>query len=175
MEKSLLVATAFNSGRIRHNSAFVVSTYDPAEVGTCCTDQPFPSGSPKNTNRPPGEVLDLAHDDPMPDQLGPGDLDVRHHQLQPLDRARLSVDNPGAKGDRTGRSRGGSAARSELRRSPGDRGRVEADLVDIEGLRPVHIGRGNTHQVEFPVHRVSRFLPIPAPVTTTGPTCIFHA
>ena len=50
-----------------------MSTYDPAEVGTCCTDQPFPSGSPKNTNRPPGEVLDLAHDDPMPDQLGPGD------------------------------------------------------------------------------------------------------
>src|SRR5437867_3045214 len=89
--------------------------------------------------RSPIEFLDLTDIDSTLDELFTGGVDVRNHQLKPLDGAGRHPAQPGPQGDRTGRS-----GRREL--DEADRIAdlvvmigIEAGLLRVEGLRAVHI------------------------------------
>src|SRR2546425_3593181 len=72
------------SGKLLHGPAVAIGIFEEDE-------------------RPPGFHLDVADVDPALGELGTGGVDVRHHQLQALDGARLRVEKPEPQGDRTGR------------------------------------------------------------------------
>jgi hypothetical protein len=78
--------------------------------------------------------------------------DVGHDQVQALRRAGRGRGDPGAEPDRAFRAR-----RDDLD-DPlpvADRGvddQHEAQVVEVELLRPVHVGDGDEHQFEFVVH-----------------------
>ena len=109
-------------------------------AGIACTAQPFPSGSLKNAN-PPRELLDLAGLDAAVEQVGTRGLGVGDDELEALNGARLvsripvpiAIEQPEPGGV------GCTKRISSLTRVVVVV--VEADLLDVEGLRAVHVRR----------------------------------
>src|SRR5204862_843187 len=91
-------------------------------------------GVAEEDERPPGEVLDLAHLDPARDELGARSVDVRHDQLQALHRPGRDAHDAVAEGDRARGPRGRHLHEAEVVRDPVVVVGVEADVVDVERL-----------------------------------------
>src|SRR5688572_832675 len=103
--------------------------------------------------RAPVELLDLADLDPSFDELRMCRMDVRDHELKTLGGARPHVaTKAGPKGDRAGRPGRRELDEPDLIADPMVMVRMEADLLGVERLRPVHVRDGNLHQFEPPVH-----------------------
>ena len=97
-------------------------------------------------------VLDLADGDAPLGQLGAGGLDVGDDELQALHRPRRRLDHPGGDGDRAGRPGRGQLHDVDVVADPGVVVDGEAHLLAVEALGPIHVGDGNDHQLELPVH-----------------------
>ena len=98
------------------------------------------------------ELADVARIDAALDELRARGVNVGDDEVQPLHRARRRLDDAGAEADR---ARG--AGRRELHdaelRAGGDVViESEAELFDVEALGGVHVGDGNRHELELPIH-----------------------
>ena len=100
----------------------------------------------------PGEVLDLAGLDAAVEELGAGGVDVGDDQLETGHRAGLGVREAGAQGDRAGRAGRGELDKAEVVADLVVVVGVEADLLGVEPLGPVHVADGDRDQLELPVH-----------------------
>src|SRR5439155_11038839 len=83
--------------------------------------------------RAPVELLDLADLDSALDELGPGGMDVRHDELEALDRTWLHLAQPGPEGDRAAGARRRELDEAELVAYLVVVVRVEAQLLGVEG------------------------------------------
>jgi MFS transporter, MHS family, shikimate and dehydroshikimate transport protein len=72
--------------------------------------------------------------------------------LHTLDRARLRLRDPGPYRYRAGRPGRRQLNEANLVADPVVVVRVEAGLVGVEGLRPVHVRYGYRHQFDLPIH-----------------------
>jgi integrase len=97
-------------------------------------------------------VLDLADGDAPLGQPGAGGLDVGDDELQALHRPRRRLDHPGGDGDRAGRPGRGQLHDVDIVADPGVVVDGEAHLLAVEALCPIHVGDGNDHQLQLPVH-----------------------
>src|SRR3954470_3975417 len=98
----------------------------------------------------PVEVLHIADLDTAPGQLLARRFRIVHAELEALDGPRPHLAQPGADRDRAGGARW-----RELHESDGIADhvivvRVEAGLLGVEGLGPVHVGYRHLHELELP-------------------------
>src|SRR4029453_14716917 len=101
----------------------------------------------------PGEVLDLAGLDAAVEELGAGGVDVGDAQLETGHRAGLGVREAGAQGDRAGRAGRGELDKAEVVADLVVVVGVEADLLGVEPLGPVHVADGDRDQLELQIGR----------------------
>jgi hypothetical protein len=81
-------------------------------------------------------------------------LDVRDHHLQTLHGPGLGIGEAETEGDRARRPRRCQLDEAELVADPVVVIRVEADLVDVERLRPIDVRHGDCDELELPVHEM---------------------
>src|SRR3954468_4467299 len=97
----------------------------------------------------PRELLDLARLHAVLDELRPRGVRVVDDDLQALDAARLHAVCAGGERDRARRARRRELDEAQLLVDSMVVVGVEADLVDIERLRPVHVGHRHRNQLEL--------------------------
>src|SRR5215211_888107 len=97
-------------------------------------------------------VLDLADLDAALQELGPGGVDVVHHQVEGLDRAGGGVDDADPDADRAGRAGRGQLHDPEAVAEALVEVGVEPDLLGVEGLGPVDVADGDGDQLELHSH-----------------------
>src|SRR4029450_2145997 len=102
----------------------------------------------------PGKVLDLADVDAAVHQLGAGGVDVGDDHLEAADRARRGVGDPGAQGDRAGRTGRRQLDEAELRADAVVVVGVEADLLGVEALGAADVADGGRERRLAPARRV---------------------
>ena len=117
-----------------------------------CTAHLLPSGIGEVDELPPVLDVDVADVHAVVLELPVRGLDVADHQLQAGGGAGRGVVEALADRDRAP-----GARRRQLDEPDAVRGAfvvvgVEAHLVDVEILGPVHIGDGDKHEFKFPVH-----------------------
>ena len=123
-----------------------------SRAGIACTAQPLPSGSLKKRNEPHGNSWTSPTSTPRASKLRTRGVNVRDHELQALNGARLHVAEPGADGDRAARPGRRQLHEADLVVDLVVVIGVEAGLLGVEGLRAIHVRDGNLHQFESPVH-----------------------
>src|SRR4029453_5294558 len=96
-----------------------------------------------------GEVLDLADLDAAVEELGAGGVDVGDDHLEAGHRPGLGVGQARAPGGGAG---GRESDEAEVVADMVVVVGVEADLLGVEALGPVHVGDGDRDQLELPVH-----------------------
>ena len=92
------------------------------------------------------------HRDAAPGQLGVRGLDVVDHHLQALHRPGLGLRQPDPQADRARGAGRGELHEAQLRADRVVVVGVEADLVDVEGLRAVDVRHGERDQLDLVVH-----------------------
>ena len=102
--------------------------------------------------RAPRELLHLADLDPAGDELRMRSVNVGHHQLQALDRARRHVAEPRSDRDRAARPGRRQLDEADLVADLVVVVGVEADLLGVESLRAVDVRDRNLHELESPIH-----------------------
>ena len=109
---------------------------------------------------------DLAGVSSPPDELGPSGVDIGDDQVQALHGARGA--GIGHQGDRARRSRRCQLHHAEVLTGTVVDEQVEAGLLEVEGLGPVHVGHRDHHKFELPLHDA---LPLCVPRLTMVGAC----
>src|SRR5207302_11499742 len=95
---------------------------------------------------------DLADFNASSEELSARRVDVRDHELQALDGARLHVREPAAQRDGAGRPWRGQLHEADLVADLVVVVGVEADLLGVEGLCSIDIRDRDLYELEAPVH-----------------------
>ena len=144
-------STSGNYGRRNSDKA----NYAAGRGGSSCTAQAFPSGSSKNVNRAPRELLHLARLDAALHELCAGRATSATTICSALHRARRRVGDARPDRDRARRAGGVSWTKRRSSLTWWSWSASNPDLLGIEGLRAIHVRHGNGHELELPVHAPS--------------------
>jgi hypothetical protein len=104
------------------------------------------------TNEPHGCTSTSLAWHALRDELLPGGLDVGHHALHTLLRARRHLRDAGAQHDGAGRPGRGELDEPQRVADLVIMIGVKADLIHVERLGPVDIGHRYRNQLDLPVH-----------------------